>query len=63
MGRELRVKLVTRGIIVVGYTSLFDKKKPTKYQEKRRLRVKNSRVPDRDKEIELLEDYFLHLHL
>jgi hypothetical protein len=27
MGRELRVKPVTRGIIVVGYTTLFDKKK------------------------------------
>jgi hypothetical protein len=30
MGRGLRVKPVTRGIIVVGYTTLFDKKKKKK---------------------------------
>jgi hypothetical protein len=30
MQRELRVKLVTRGIIVVGYASLFNNKKKKK---------------------------------
>jgi hypothetical protein len=36
MGRELRVKPVTRGIIVVGYTTLFDKKKEKRLNNKRK---------------------------
>ncbi len=43
MGRELRVKPVTRGIIVVGYTTLFDKKKEEEEEEKR---LSNKRKDD-----------------
>jgi hypothetical protein len=44
MGRELCVKLVTGSIIVVGYASVFNKKK--KKEKKERKRLSNKRKDD-----------------